>query len=60
MLFFVDNETDMMKVTVAFPNFADTPNKDSALEKKNIPTVSWSVGEAPPLVPLLNTAHWTN
>jgi len=38
-----------------------TPNKDSVLgeKKKIVPTVSWSVGEAPHLVPLLNTAQWT-
>jgi hypothetical protein len=59
MLFCVDKETDVLKVIIAFHNFANTPNKDSVLEKKIVPTVSWSVGEAPRLVPLLNIAQWT-
>jgi hypothetical protein len=36
-MLFVNKEIDVMKVIVAFPNFADTPNKDSALEKKIYP-----------------------
>ena len=37
MLFCMDKETDVMKVIIAFHSFADTPNKDSVLEKKLYP-----------------------
>ena len=43
MLFCVDRETDVMKVIIAFHNFANTPNKDSILEKKIVGlfTTTW-------------------
>ena len=55
----MDKETDVMKVIIACHNFANSPNKDSVLEKKIVPTVSMSIGEESRLVPLLNTAQWT-
>jgi len=43
MLFCLDKETDVMEVIIAFYNFANTPNKDSVLEKKKLYPLSAGV-----------------